>query len=241
MILLRSIAFNAGFIGWTATVALLAWPVLLMPRATIRAVYRVWHGGIGLLMRHLVRIEVRWVGLDRLPDGPAILAAKHQSAWDTIELPWRLGLPAVVLKRELLWIPIYGWFLARAGMIPVDRRGRAHALRDMLARARAVAAEGRPILIFPEGTRVAPGERRPYHPGVSALYGQLRLPVVPIALNSGLVWGRRAFVKRPGTITVEVLEAIPPGLDRRTFAALLEERIETATARLLTNARRGPC
>ncbi|MGE0722879.1 MAG: lysophospholipid acyltransferase family protein [Alphaproteobacteria bacterium] len=241
MSVLRSLAFNAGFIGWTLLVALLGWPTLLMPRRAIRIVHRVWRGGVAAMLRAIVGIDVRWIGLERIPEGPVIFAAKHQSAWDTVELPWRLDLPAVVLKRELLWIPIYGWFLARTGMIAVDRAGRAAALRAMIAGARAAAADGRSILIFPEGTRVAPGARRPYHPGIAALYGQLRLPVVPIALDSGLRWGRRAFLKRPGTITVEVLDPIPPGLDRRAFVGRLETAIEGATDRLLTNARRGSC
>jgi 1-acyl-sn-glycerol-3-phosphate acyltransferase len=117
-------------------------------------------------------------------------------------------------------------------MIPVDRAGRASALRDMIGQAKQRVAQGRPLLIFPEGTRTAPGEHRPYQPGAAALYGQLGLPVVPVALNSGLFWGRRQFVKRPGTITLEFLPAIPPGMPRKAFMAELERRLEGAATRL---------
>jgi len=144
-----------------------------------------------------------------------------------------LGDPAVVLKRELLLLPFYGWYAARAGSIAIDRRAGAGALRGMVAAARPIAAEGRPIVIFPEGTRTAPGERLPYQPGVAALYRALALPLVPAAVNSGLFWGRRSFVKRPGRIVLEFLEPLPPGWSRRRLMSELEKRIETATAALM--------
>jgi 1-acyl-sn-glycerol-3-phosphate acyltransferase len=164
---------------------------------------------------------------------------KHQSAWDTLILPVVLGDPAVVLKRELLLLPFYGWYARRAGSIAIDRKGGAAALRTMVAAARAAAAMGRPIVIFPEGTRTAPGERRPYHPGVAALYRSLGLPVVPVAVNSGLFWGRRAFMKRSGHITLAFLDPIPPGLPRRRLMQELEARIEAATAELEREAAGG--
>ena len=141
-----------------------------------------------------------------------------------------------MLKRELLWIPCYGWYARKAGMIPIDRGAGATALKAMLRRARAVMAQGRSILIFPEGTRTAVGTKRAYHPGVAALYTQLELPVVPVALNSGLFWPRRSFLKRPGRIVVEALAPLPPGLERRTFLTELQSRIETATERLVAEA-----
>jgi len=162
---------------------------------------------------------------------------KHQSAWDALVLPVVLGDPAVVVKRELLLLPFYGWYAARAGSIAIDRKAGAGALRRMLAKAGPVAAAGRPIVIFPEGTRVAPGERRPYQPGVAALYQALSLPVVPAAVNSGLFWGRRSFVKRPGQIVLEFLEPIPPGRPRLQLMTELEQRIETATAALVREGK----
>ena len=165
--------------------------------------------------------------------GPAILAAKHQSAWDTIVFYRVLDAdPVYVLKRELTWIPILGWYLRRVGMVAVDRKGGAAALRRMTATAHAALAEGRRIVIFPEGTRTAPGARRPYHPGVAALYAATDVPVVPVALDSGRYWPRRGFLKRPGTITLRILPPLPPGLARKAFVAELEHRIEEACAAL---------
>jgi 1-acyl-sn-glycerol-3-phosphate acyltransferase len=152
--------------------------------------------------------------------------------------PLLLDEPAYVLKRELMSVPLFGAYLKRCGMIAVDRQGGGPALKRMLAAARAAAADGRPILIYPEGTRTAPGQRRPYHPGVAALYGDLGLPVVPVALNSGLFWGRRSFRKRSGTITIEFLAPIAPGLPRRVFMERLQGSIEEASARLAADQRR---
>lgn len=242
LIILRSVLFNAAFFLWTIVLALVAWPALFLPRGATVAVYRFWSAGVSGLAAAIVGIRSRWVGLDRVPPGPVIYAAKHQSAWDTITMPGVLDEPAVVLKRELLRIPIYGGFVQRWGAIPVDRKAGAKALRGMVADARTLADAGRSILIYPQGTRVAPvadGEPVPYQPGVAALYAQLGLPVVPVALDSGLRWGRRSFFKRPGTITVELLPAIPPGLDRREFLRRLEAETEAATDRLVARAVDG--
>jgi 1-acyl-sn-glycerol-3-phosphate acyltransferase len=147
-------------------------------------------------------------------------------------LPVVLDDFAVVVKRELFFVPFYGWYAARAGSIAIDRRGGAGALRHMVRAARRAAAAGRPVVIFPEGTRTAPGRRLAYQPGVAALYQDLQLPVVPAAVNSGLYWGRRSFVKRPGRIILAFLEPIAPGLPRREMMRQLEARIEAATAAL---------
>jgi 1-acyl-sn-glycerol-3-phosphate acyltransferase len=200
--------------------------------AAVHRVGRLWVRVTLWLLALVVGLRHRMVGLENLPAGPAIVAPKHQSTWDTLIFALPLRLPAYVLKRELMRIPLFGLYLHCAGMIPVDRAGGGAALKRMVASAKAAAGAGRHLLIYPEGTRTEPGERRPYHPGVAALYGQLDLPVVPVALNSGLFWGRRAFLKRPGTITVEFLPPIPPGLPRRQFIAELESRIETASDRL---------
>src|SRR6185503_14480681 len=157
------------------------------------------------------------------------------SSWETLAFTKLFPDSAIVLKRELLFIPVVGWAMARAGNIAVARGDGAQALRGLVRQARVAAGEGRSILIFPEGTRVAVGTERPYHFGVAALYRQLGVPVVPVALNSGLFWGRRKWVKRPGRITVEVLEPIAPGLARTAFMDTLRARIEVATARLIEN------
>jgi 1-acyl-sn-glycerol-3-phosphate acyltransferase len=233
---LRSVLFNLAFYAWTALLGIAALPMVLAPRAAVMGLGRWWSRTVLELARLIAGIDYELRGAEHLPHAPAILAMKHQSAWDTIAVPALFGDVAIVVKRELLWIPCYGWYARKAGMIPVDRGAGAAALRGMLGRARAVVAEGRPIVIFPEGTRTAVGAKRAYHPGVAALYTQLGLPVVPIAVNSGLFWPRRSFLKRPGRIVVEALPPLPPGLERRTFIAELQSGIETATERLVAEA-----
>ncbi|MBV8937592.1 MAG: 1-acyl-sn-glycerol-3-phosphate acyltransferase [Alphaproteobacteria bacterium] len=229
----RALAFNLIAIAWTATIGTLGLPFLLAPRAMAMRFGRFWAKSVLVLLKLIVGLSHEIRGLERIPRGGCIIAMKHQSAWDTLILPVVLGDPAVVLKRELLLLPFFGWYAARAGSIAIDRRAGAGALRRMLAQARPVAVSGRPIVIFPEGTRVAPGERRSYQPGVAALYQALALPMVPAAVNSGLYWGRRSFLKRKGRIILEFLEPIPPGRTRPRLMAELERRIETATAALL--------
>ena len=243
MIWARSLAFNFAFFAWTAICGTVGLPLLLMPRPVTMRFGRFWARGVLALLRPIVGLDYEIRGLDRLPREGCIIAMKHQSAWDTLILPALLCDPAIVVKRELLLLPFYGWYAARAGSIAIDRKGGAGAVRRMLAKARPVAASGRPIVIFPEGTRVAPGERRPYQPGVAALYQSLALPLVPAAVNSGLYWGRRSFVKRRGRIILEFLDPIPRGRTRPRLMAELERRIETATAALLREgeaARRKP-
>jgi len=235
--LLRSLLFNLVFYAWTAFVAIAALPMLLGPRALVMGLGQWWSRTVLELARWIAGIDYELRGAEHLPRAPAIIAVKHQSAWDTLAVPALFGDVAIVLKRELLWIPCYGWYARKAGMIPVDRGAGATALKGMVRRAREVVAERRPIVIFPEGTRTAVGAKRAYHPGVAALYTQLGLPVVPIAVNSGLFWPRRSFLKRPGRIVVEVLAPLPPGLDRKAFLAELRSRIETATERLVAEVR----
>lgn len=236
----RSFLFNAAFYLWTAALAVLYLPLLLAPPSMILGAGTWWSKSVIRLLRVTagLRFEVR--GREHIPEEPAIIAAKHQSAWDTLIFLLLLPRPTLVTKKELFLIPFYGWFAWRAGMIGIDRAGGAGALKSLVGRAAAALKAGRSVIIFPEGTRTAPGTHRPYHPGVAALYGHLKAPVVPVAVNSGLFWGRRAFVKRPGTIVLQFLAAIPPGLARDEFMAELERRIETATARLEEEAQSGP-
>ena len=208
----RALAFNVAFFAWTVIVGTIGLPVLLAPRAVTMRFGRFWARSVLVLLRVIVGLDHQIRGLDRIPRGGCIIAMKHQSAWDTLILPVVLGDPAIVLKRELLFVPFYGWYAARAGSIAIDRKAGAGALRGMVAAARPIAGQGRPIVIFPEGTRVAPGTRLPYQPGVAALYQALALPLVPAAVNSGLFWGRRSFIKRPGRIILEFLEPILAGL-----------------------------
>jgi 1-acyl-sn-glycerol-3-phosphate acyltransferase len=236
---LRSLFFNVGWYAGTVVIAIAGLPVLLMPRRAVIAWADVWVDFCLWWLRITCRVTHCLNGLENRPAGPVILACKHQSSWETLAFHRLFPNAATVLKRELIFIPVVGWAMARAGNIAVERGEGAKALRSLLRQARAAVKEGRSILIYPEGTRTPVGSTLPYHAGTAALYRQLGLPVVPVALNSGVFWGRRKFIKWPGVIDVEVLAAIPPGLDRETFMATLRERIEGATKRLVEGARRG--
>ena len=229
---LRSILFNLLYALWTAGMHVICLPLLFASRRAVQVAGGIWIDGTLWLLKHVVGIDHRIVGAENLPTTPAIYAAKHQSAWETLFLSRYLDFPAFVLKKELLSIPLFGWFLKKSGMIAVDRKGGASALRAMARQATETLESGRSILIFPEGTWVPPGQTRAYQPGVAALYTQQKVPLVPVALNSGLFWGRRAFIKKSGTIVVEILPPIPPGLDRKAVMKELENRIETAAKAL---------
>jgi 1-acyl-sn-glycerol-3-phosphate acyltransferase len=230
---LRALLFNLAFWTDTALLGVLGLPFLLTPRRTAMHFGRFWAQTVLALLKLIVGLDGEIRGREHIPPGGCLIAMKHQSAWDTLILPPLLGDPAVVIKRELQFVPFYGWYATRAGSIFIDRKGGAGALRRMIAATRQAIAMGRPVVIFPQGTRTAPGqsvEAAPYQPGVAALYRELAVPLVPAAVNSGLYWGRRAFVKRPGRIVLEFLEPIPPGLPRREVMAMLETRIEAAAA-----------
>ncbi len=232
MTIFRSLIFQILFYLWTLVSCVFTLPVLLGPYKWIAFVAHVWLKGSLFLLRVCcnLRFEVR--GWENLPKGPFFIASKHQSMWDTMVFHMLVGNPAFVLKRELLRIPVYGWYLRGHKMIAIDREGGGGALKKMVAEARRYAHSGRTIVIFPEGTRTAPGQSHPYHSGVGLLYSSLDIPVVPVALNSGLFWGRLKFIKNPGVITLEALPVIEPGMDRRAFTKLLQEQIESASERL---------
>ena len=236
MIWLRSLAFQTAFYAWTVWLGLLTLPVLLLPRPAVLGVARLWIDGTFWLLSNVAGLTYEVRGEAYRADGPAIYALKHQSAWDTLVLLRLFRDPAIVIKGQLVWMPIVGWYLVRLGMISIDRRAGARTLRRMVRIAGERLAAGRDIVVFPEGTRTAPGERPPYRPGIAALYAGLDVPVVPVALNSGLYWARREFAKRPGRIVVSVLPAVAPGLERKRFMDRLRDRIETQTARLYEEA-----
>lgn len=232
MAVLRSIVFWLVTTVFTLAVAIAGLVTLPLHRDVTYRWCVFWARGLLWLMRAICGLDVRVVGGGALPPGPVIFALKHQSAWETIAFP-ALGPPiSGVLKRELLAIPIYGWYMRRLGMVPIDRSAGGGAIRKMLRRAKSETTRGRSIMIMPEGTRLPPGRSGRYHPGVAALYAHVGLTVVPVALNSGLFWGRRSLLLRPGTVTMEYLAPIPPGLERKAFMALLQERIEMASERL---------
>jgi len=232
MTLLRSAIFFLWFATVSTVVSLLALPALVLPRKVTVAVSRNWSRAIlwGLKLIAGLDYEVR----GNPPAHGALVASKHMSMWDTIALYLLLDDPTVVVKRELLRVPFYGWYIWKAGVIAIDRDAGAQALRRMIDGARAAIAGGHAILIFPEGHRMAPRAAPDYKPGVAALYTQLRVACVPIALNSGLFWtGPAGFLKKRGRVVVQFLEPIPAGLRPREFLQTLEARIETATASLV--------
>jgi 1-acyl-sn-glycerol-3-phosphate acyltransferase len=230
---METLQSDLSFYLWTMLISVVALPALLVSQRATIWISGLWATVSLLLLRLIVGLSYEVRGSNNLPTGAVIVALKHQSAWDTIALWVLIEKPAIVLKRSLARIPVFGWYMRRGKAIIVDREAGAKALRPMVAAARSAVAEGRPIAIFPEGTRTPVGAGGSYQPGVAALYKQLGLPLVPVALNSGLFWGRRSFLKRPGRILVEFLPAIEPGLDRRHVMAELERRIEQATAVLV--------
>jgi 1-acyl-sn-glycerol-3-phosphate acyltransferase len=228
----RATLFNVLFYIFTPIIGLVALPVFLGPRSWVCWVRDTWCRGVLAVLAATVGLRWRIEGREHLPDGPCLIACKHQSAWETIALQLICRDPAIVLKQELLKLPVVGWYFRKVGMVPVDRSAGAGALKLMVKAAEERVAEGRPVVIFPQGTRVAPGMEQAYHPGVYALYRALDLPTVPIALNSGQFWARESFMKYPGTVDVRILEPIPPGLDRKSFMSRLEQAIESETSRL---------
>jgi 1-acyl-sn-glycerol-3-phosphate acyltransferase len=232
VITIRSLLFNLLFYLNLACLLVAAIPTLLMPRRAILAMARLWARTTLWLLRSICSIDVEWRGLEKIPRGGILVAAKHQSTWETFALLTLFPDPTYIIKRELLWVPFFGWYARHGGMIPVDRGGGKAALSSMADGARRALGEGRQIIIFPEGTRRAAGADPKYKFGVAHLYAEAGVPCVPIALNSGLFWPRRRFLRFPGTVRVQVLDPIPPGVERNLFFAKLQEDIEAATARL---------
>jgi 1-acyl-sn-glycerol-3-phosphate acyltransferase len=228
---------SALFLIWFALVSVVMnvtlLPLLLCPPDTILAAARIWS--------KLSLFGLKWIagtGLElrgALPGHRVLVASKHFSIWETIAFLSLLPRPAIVLKQSLLTIPFYGWYCRRMQMIAIDRAAGAKAIRAMANAAKRALDANRPVIIFPEGTRTKPGAAPDYKPGVAALYALIGVPCVPVALNSGLFW--TGFLKRPGTIVVEFLDPIAPGLERATFMNELQSRTETATDRLLNEAR----
>jgi 1-acyl-sn-glycerol-3-phosphate acyltransferase len=236
MLALRSALYNIVFYV-NLTVFLVGGAFFLAtPRSWAMAALKAW-AKTSLWWLELIcgtRMEIR--GREFIPKDGALIAGKHQSTWETFAILPLFADPAVVLKKELTYIPFFGWFIYKFRMIPVAREAGPSALRALTTRAKEAVAMGRQIIMFPEGTRRAPGAPPDYKPGATALYLKLDRPCVPFALNSGLYWPRRQFLRRPGTIIVEFLAPIPPGLPRREFERRLIEAVETTTARLEAEA-----
>lgn len=233
MNVLRASLFNVLFYGLTVILAVLYLPLLLLPGGVMRLFARFWARLTLWLAHYVCGIRMVVEGQEHNLKAPAIFAAKHQSAFETIALTALLDKPAFVLKKELLYIPLFGLYLAKVGCVPIDRKAGASAIKQMVKAAKDKLEKGHSIVIFAEGTRTSPDNENPvYHPGVAALYSQLGVPLVPVALNSGLCWGRKAVWKKPGIITIRFLQHFGQGIGRKSFMADLRQRIEHHSAEL---------
>ena len=232
MMAIRSLTYVILFYLWTAAVSLTWTPFLLGPTRWTLGMFHFWgHGVVGLLRVCGIRVEVR--GREYVPQGAAIVAPKHQCMLDVFaQFTW-LPANAFVMKKELAWIPWFGWFAVKAGCIVIDREGHSKTLRKVVREGTELFKDGRQVVIFPEGTRKAPGAEPDYKPGIAALYRELNVPVYPVATNAGVHWPAHGFMRKPGLIVFEYLEPIPPGLKRAEFMRILEERIEAKSNELL--------
>ena len=234
MILIRSVLFVLAFYLWTAVLAIpTLLPAMLGPRRWTMAIFRVWTHGIFVLLRVICDIRVELRGREHMPRGRAVVAPKHQCMFDVFaQFAW-LDDSCFVMRKELMRIPVFGLFAWKTGMVVLDREGHSAALKKLVRDAKDRFADGRQVVIFPEGTRTAPGAPSDYKPGIAALYREIDVPVHPVATNSGVHWSARGQTIHRGTIVFEFLEPIPPGLKRAEFMRLLRERNETASAKLL--------
>jgi 1-acyl-sn-glycerol-3-phosphate acyltransferase len=240
MLLLRSTLFNIAFVINNALWFILALPALLLPYQ--RFIFRVAHPWARMnlwLFSRIIGVDVEIRGAEYLPTGGAILAAKHQSTWETLYLAAAVPGPTYILKRELKFIPLFGFYLTKVKSVPIDRSKGSSMLSDMNAAAASAVREGRQLIIFPEGTRRPVGAEPRYKYGTSHVYQQTGVPCVPVAHNAGMFWPRRGFIKRPGRLIVEFMPPIPAGLDRDIFFERLKDTIETATNRLVAESSKG--
>jgi 1-acyl-sn-glycerol-3-phosphate acyltransferase len=237
---LRSIVFNILFIfGSFAWSLFLVWTFVFPPKKCAALVSAFYGGYIAFIERNVLGLKLEIRGREHLPaSGGYIIAAKHQSAFETLKLPFmkEFSYPVIVLKKELTYLPVWGLYPHFMGQVPIDRGQGMEALKKMSDGCKKALADGRNIAIFPQGTRVRPGEVRPYKAGLARLYKDLEVPLVPLALNSGVYWGRNAFFKRSGTVVFEFLPPIPAGEPPLQAMARMEEALEQASDRLVQEA-----
>ena len=233
---LRAFAFQAAFYVWTLLACVFGLPFMLVSRNRAWLFGRTW-GRVSLwLLRRITGTRLEMRGLEHVPQGPCIVAAKHQSAMETLALFLPFSDPTYILKHELTRIPLFGWWMRKFRQIPVRRGKGGKRLEQMVDHSRRAVAEGRQILIFPEGTRRRPGEAPQYKYGVTRLYDELGVPCVPVAINAGVFWPRRQIALFPGVAVMQFLPPIPPGLPKAEFAERLESTIEDASNSLLLEA-----
>ena len=241
MILLRSILFNILFYGFTALACIILVPVLFLPRKSVLFTTRFYFNVVKLLEKYTLGLTYEIRGQEYLPkEGTYIAAAKHQSAYETLKLYCLFKDPTIILKKELLNIPIFGIFLKKLDVIAIDRENREESMKALLSGAKRMKEQGRPIVIFPQGTRVGVNtttQQKPYKGGIVKMYEQANLPIIPMALNSGLFWGRNSFIKKPGKVIFEFLSPIEPGLPDKKVMKALEDRLEERSQALMAEAK----
>lgn len=239
MKLARCMLFNLMFYGLTTLLCILCLPALILPKWAVRFCAKLWASTTLFLAHHVCGIKLDLRDPQNLRfSQPTIFSSKHQSAFETIALTLLIPRPSFILKRELLFLPLFGLYLKKIGAVAIDRKAGASAIKDMVKQARERLDSGHSLIIFAEGTRSSPDNENPtYLPGVAALYNQLQVPVVPIALNSGLCWGRKAFLKKSGIVSIAFLPPIEAGLDRKLFMKTLKEVVETTSAQLRDEER----
>jgi 1-acyl-sn-glycerol-3-phosphate acyltransferase len=237
MKLLRSWMFAIWLYASMGVVGVAWWIPVMLDERYVYTALRSWARAILWGLHWIIGARVRFEGLENLPKGGALIAMKHQSMLDTVAPALFLERPAFVFKRELVYTPVMGAYLAR-NQIPVDRGGHAKALKSVVRGARAAVEKGQQVVIFPEGTRQELDAPPDYKPGIAAMYKDLGLPVTPVALNTGLIWKPKGVMRSSGDVTIKVLPPIPPGLPRAEFMRRLEDAIETEGQRLLPPEKR---
>lgn len=241
MIFIRSTLFNIAFYGTTAIACIFCLPGLLLPRKGAMFIVRCFVKTVHFLEKHILGLDYEIRGFENIPkEGSFIVAAKHQSPYETMKLHLLFDFPAVVLKKELLNIPLWGWFLNRSEPIAIDRSQGKQASEQVIAGAKIVEKQNRPIIIFPQGTRVhtwQTTEEKPYKRGVIRMYKNTNMPIIPLALNSGMFWPRKSWIKKPGTVVFEFLSPIQPGEKTDTLLQDLETKLEKASKALEEEAK----
>ncbi len=237
MIFFRSLLFKVIFSIVFVILSLVALVFLLLPRRFSIQYGWLWMGSFFRTLKYTVGLECVREGLENLPQGPYIMACKHQSLLETFMFPYHFAHPLVIMKKSLTRIPFWGWILARYDVIAIDRDKPKQAIKMILEKAEKADLSKRPLVIFPEGSRSMPGDKLPYQAGIAVIYDKLKVPVVPIAVNTGSFWSKGAFKYYPGKAVLRFLPPIEPGLSKQEFMKTLETIIETESLKLMEQAR----
>ncbi|MCV6548419.1 MAG: 1-acyl-sn-glycerol-3-phosphate acyltransferase [Cohaesibacter sp.] len=237
MLFIRSALFNAAFYLNTALLVAIGLVTFVLPRRYIMQIIRFWGTSSTWLFKVIIGGTVEFRGKEHIPKGGIILASKHQSVWETFALLPLIEDPVYIFKRELLFIPFFGWCAIKSRMIPINRGKRSKALKQMLKRAKEEIAAQRQIIIYPEGTRRPVDSEPHYKFGIAHIYQVLKVPCVPVAINSGLFWPRRSFMRYPGKVIVQIMPPMEPGMPAQDFFETLSHQIESTSNQLIAEAR----